>query len=189
MQSFLPYLPVIAVALIWAERMREVATKRDTVPGHRRELWTFTLFMICGVLMLAGAMVEYFVGGKQPVWPLFVLGLLCGIGSFIIRRQAIVALGKFWSLHSEIRDSHEFVRSGPFRRMRHPVYFSMILELLAGGLLLVAPITSVIVFAIFIPTLMYRIRIEEESLVGKFGEDYRAYQRSVPALLPKLRVP
>ena len=43
-------LPVAAVLLIFAERMREVFTKRQTVPGKTRETTTFNLFMLCGVL-------------------------------------------------------------------------------------------------------------------------------------------
>ena len=54
---------------------------------------------------------------------------------FRLRWAAIAALGKFWSLHVEMRENHEFVQSGPFRFMRHPTYFSMILETAALGLI------------------------------------------------------
>ena len=59
--------------------------------------------------------------------------------SFWLRARAIAALGRFWSLHVEIRENHEFVKTGPFRWMRHPVYFSMILELASICLILHAP--------------------------------------------------
>lgn len=184
MNDLLHHLPVIAVLLIWAERLREIMTKRDTVPGRRRELWTFSLFMACGVLMCIGGIAEYYLRAWNPVWPRFALGLALSIGSFVLRRRTIAALGRFWSLHVEMREGHEFVRSGPFRWMRHPVYFSMILELLGPALILGAWWTLAVVAAIFIPTMCWRLRIEEAALVEQFGEAYQDYRRTTPMLLP-----
>ena len=109
---------------------------------------------------------------------------MCAAASVVIRRQAIAALGKFWSLHVEIRESHRFVQAGPFRWMRHPTYFSMILELASIGLILNSPWTFLVVNLIFVPTLLLRLRLEEAALVEKFGETYRTYQRTTPALFP-----
>ncbi len=53
------YLPIAAVLLIFAERMREVSTNRKTIPGKKRESATFNLFMLCGVLIVAGGITEY----------------------------------------------------------------------------------------------------------------------------------
>ncbi|NDJ15643.1 MAG: hypothetical protein EBY17_31475, partial [Acidobacteriia bacterium] len=47
-------------------------------------------------------------------------------------------------LHVEIRETHQFVRTGPFRWMRHPTYFSMILELLSAAFILQAPATLMV---------------------------------------------
>ena len=115
---------------------------------------------------------------------MFALGAACATGSFAIRRRAIAALGKFWSLHNEIRGNHSFVRSGPFRWVRHPTYLSMILELLSGALILHARYSSLIVGLIFFPTLWLRIKAEETALVAQLGDDYAAYQSRTPALIP-----
>ena len=40
------------------------------------------------------------------------------------------------------------------------------------------------VFAIFIPTMLTRVRIEERALVEKFGDAYRAYMKTTPAIIP-----
>lgn len=111
-------------------------------------------------------------------------GCACALLSFLIRRRAIAALGQFWSLHVEIREKHKLVQTGPFRFVRHPTYFSMILELLATWLLLDAHWTLLAAALIFAPTLWQRFRLEESALVEKFGDVYRAYQRSTPALIP-----
>jgi protein-S-isoprenylcysteine O-methyltransferase Ste14 len=113
-----------------------------------------------------------------------VAGWVCAATSFAIRRQAIAALGRFWSLHVEIRKDHELVKDGPFRWVRHPTYLSMVLELLAGGLILNAWYSLIGVSLLFVPTLLVRIQIEEAALVAKFGDAYQNYQRSTPALFP-----
>ena len=115
---------------------------------------------------------------------MLVLGWLCALGSFYIRRQAIAALGRFWSLHVEIRQHHQLVQIGPFRWLRHPTYFSMILELLSGALMFNARYSLLIVPLLFIPALLLRLRLEEAALIEKFGDAYRAYQKSTPAIIP-----
>jgi protein-S-isoprenylcysteine O-methyltransferase Ste14 len=181
------YLPVIATLLVFAERMREVATKRQVVAGKRKETLTFNLFMLCGLLIVAGGISEYFLRHQVLWWTTFIPGLILSLGSFALRRAAIRALGRFWSLHVEMREGHEFVRTGPFAFARHPVYLSMVFELLGIGLMLNAWITLIGVFLLFIPTVIARIRMEEEALVEQFGEAYRAYMQEVPAVIPLLR--
>lgn len=184
MSNGVALLSILSVLIVYAARMAEVRTKRDTVAGPVRETWTFRLFMLAGLVMVGGGIAEHL--WRRPVtdWLLFALGWVCALASFAIRRRAIAALGRFWSLHVEIRESHKFVRSGPFRWMRHPTYFSMILELLCAAFLLQAWLALAAAVALFVPTMIARIRAEEAALVEKFGDDYRAYQRTTPAVLP-----
>jgi protein-S-isoprenylcysteine O-methyltransferase Ste14 len=177
-------LPIIAVAAVYLARMAEVFTKRETVAGKKQESVTFRLFMLCGILSVGGGIVEFFVRDSQLFLATFIIGIACSLASFAIRHAAIRALGKFWSLHVEMREGHEFVTSGPFAYARHPVYFSMILELLGICLLVNAWITLAVVFAIFTPTLIARVRIEERALVEKFGDAYVRYMQTTPAIIP-----
>ncbi|MEA3207721.1 MAG: hypothetical protein QOE70_778 [Chthoniobacter sp.] len=187
MTALLHFLPIIAVALLWLERMREVATKRDTVSGQRRERLTLFLFVACGVIMFAGGIAEYLVRGPEPNWVRVAAGFAITVAAFAIRRRSIAALGKFWSLHVEMREGHEFVQSGPFRWMRHPVYFSMILELAGPAIILGAWRTLALVAVIFLPTLWWRLHLEEAALVQTFGPAYETYRRTTPMLIPYLR--
>lgn len=182
--ALIQHLPVLVVLAVFAERMREVFTRRQVVAGEKKESLTFRLFMLCGMAMTGVGIAEYYLRGLQLWWPTFVVGLCLSVSSFVIRRTAIRALGRFWSLHVEMREGHEFVQTGPFAHARHPVYFSMVLELMGTGLMLNAWFTLAGVFLVFIPTMLARIRIEEEALVQQFGDAYRAYMQSTPAILP-----
>jgi protein-S-isoprenylcysteine O-methyltransferase Ste14 len=178
------FVPIVSVFVIYAARIIELRTKRDTIRGPVKENLTYRLFVFAGTLMVAGGMVEFLLRHSQLFWPTFVAGLACAFSSFALRRRAIAALGKFWSLHVEIRDNHQFVRSGPFRFVRHPTYFSMILELLSAGLILNAYWTIALVTLLFIPALILRLKLEETALVEKFGVTYQQYQRETPAIFP-----
>lgn len=179
-------LPPAVASVFFIARMAEVFTKREVVAGKRQENVTFTLFMLCGILILAGGLAEFFLRGLVLWWPTFAIGCTCSLASFALRRAAIRSLGRFWSLHVEMREGHEFVTTGPFAHARHPVYFSMILELLGIGLVLNAWITLAVVLAIFTPTLITRVRIEECALLEKFGDAYQTYMQSVPAIVPRI---
>jgi protein-S-isoprenylcysteine O-methyltransferase Ste14 len=184
MKSADTVFPVASVLVIYLARMVELGARRDTISGPIRERWTLRLFMAAGTLMLIGSTAEFFVRRLSANWVLISAGWLCALASFGVRRRAIAALGKFWSLHVEIRENHQFVCSGPFRWVRHPTYFSMILELLSIALILGVLVTPLAVSLVFIPALALRVRLEESALIAKFGDAYRDYQRSTPALIP-----
>lgn len=77
------------------------------------------------------------------------------------------------------------VTSGIRSRVRHPVYLAHFCEMLGWsigtGLLVLFGLT---VFALITGAIM--IRLEDEELDRRFGEEYREYQRAVPAVLPRL---
>jgi len=177
-------LPPIAAVILYVARMMELGAHRETIAGAIHERWSLRLFVLVGTAIGVGALIEYFVRGHRLDWPWFIAGVACGVASFALRRWAIASLGKYWSLHVEIRDQHRLVREGPFRWMRHPTYVSMLLELLAGVFLLQAWVTLALVPVLYFPALAYRLRLEEAALIEKFGGAYRDYMRQVPALLP-----
>jgi protein-S-isoprenylcysteine O-methyltransferase Ste14 len=180
------YIPLLAAAVVYIIRMVEIKTKRDTISGTIRERLTFTLFLVTGTGMTIGSVSEYIIRGGGFSWIALGAGIGCAAASFRLRLRwkAIAALGKFWSLHIEIREGHQFVDRGPFRVVRHPTYVSMILELLSFGLICNAWMMLCIIPFAFVPVLILRLRLEENAMVEKFGSTYRDYQRRVPMLIP-----
>jgi protein-S-isoprenylcysteine O-methyltransferase Ste14 len=180
-------IPITSAILIFAMRMQELAKRRQTLPGPVRERVTLALFLLAGAVMLIGGLME-FLWRQRTLEPVtFAAGWACALSAFVLRRWAIATLGRFWSLHVEIREQHEFVTAGPYRWLRHPAYLSMVLELVAGGLILNSFWSLAVAGLVFVPTLVCRLRLEEAALVEKFGQAYRDYQRTTPALLPYKR--
>ena len=177
-------VPLASVSAIYVVRLIELGRKRDLVAGKICENLTLPLFFVVGTVIFAASMCEFYFRASRLWWPAFVAGWVCAIASFAIRRMAIATLGRFWSLHVEIRENHEFIQTGPFRWVRHPTYLSMILELLALALICNAFFTLLLIPLFFLPVLIMRIRIEEVALVEKFGDAYRNFQRTKSAVIP-----
>jgi protein-S-isoprenylcysteine O-methyltransferase Ste14 len=187
MSHALFYLPPASAAFFYLMRLLEMGTNRRVIPGQIHEKSTLRFFIAIGTLVFCASVAEYvLLRNGRIFWPLFAVGWVVGLASVWIRRMAIAALGRFWSLHVEIREEHEFVQNGPFRFVRHPAYFSMLLELLSVPLICGAYFSLLAIPLFFVPALLRRIRIEEAALVDKFGEPYREYQRTKPALFPRL---
>lgn len=185
MNTLLLYLPIVSVILIVSARLMEMGANRNVIKGEIRENLTLRLFLLVGTVIALCSILEYVFLRPWPFWPAVLGGWVCAFASFAIRRRAIAALGKFWSLHVEIRAEHEFVRSGPFRFVRHPAYFSMILELLALTIICRAWFTMLAIPLFFVPVLIRRIQLEEGALIAKFGPAYEEYRRTTPALFPR----
>ncbi len=183
----LDYLPPASALLVAICRLIEVrSSDRGTKRGKVEEKFTFLLFLIIGSVMTAGSIIEYFQAHRAVSfhWEVYALGVICAVASFKLRWSAIAALREFFSVHVETRDDHELIRTGPFRFVRHPIYFSMVLETASFGLLCNAWLMLCVIPLAFIPAMWARLRLEERTLVEKFGDAYRTYQREVPMMIP-----
>ncbi len=74
-----------------------------------------------------------------------------------------------------------FIVRGPYRWMRHPLYFCVIVLFWANPYLTADRLLFNLLWTgwIYIGT-----RLEERDLVREFGEEYRRYQKAVPMLVP-----
>ncbi len=168
------------------QRLWETFKRRGTVPGQQQMRWSFYAFIVLHTLIMAGALVEFLLLRRTLVWPVTAVGLVMYAASLAVRNVAIRTLGRFWSLQVEIRSEHQLVREGIYNHVRHPAYLAIILEVLSIPLTVNAWATTAFAAATYVPLLVYRLRVEERALVEKFGDAYRAYQREVGALLPRL---
>ena len=95
-------------------------------------------------------------------------------------------LGKNWSLQARTRDDHELVRSGPYARVRHPIYLAMLLFLFGMAVAFGHWVQLLIAVPVFVIGTRMRTEAEERLLEQSFGDEYRDYRKSTPALIPRL---
>lgn len=107
------------------------------------------------------------------------------IAGAVLVWRAHADLGLNWSPNLEIREKHELVTRGIYAYIRHPMYASQWLWVIAQPLLLQNWIAGFINLVIFIPFYFMRVRAEEELMLEQFGEQYRSYMQRVRPVFPK----
>jgi protein-S-isoprenylcysteine O-methyltransferase Ste14 len=173
----------MAAALLWTSRVE----RRSRVGAD----------LLCRLLTTAGALMLF---GLHPPWawaavtfwrlppdPLWALVALTVVG-FGIAWWARIALGRLWSSAITRKIDHEIVRAGPYRLVRHPIYSGILLSVIATAATVgtAAAWVGAVLIALGLFT---RARVEEQFLRSELGpEQYDAYARDVPMLLPFARI-
>jgi protein-S-isoprenylcysteine O-methyltransferase Ste14 len=83
------------------------------------------------------------------------------------------------------RREHTLVTDGPYRWVRHPFYDAVGLSVLANSLVAAnwfLFLTGGLLFLL----LIVRTRTEEERLLARFGDSYRAYMKRTGRFLPRV---
>ncbi len=124
----------------------------------------------------------------QANWTWGVAALLFVWGLYVYARSgkdfSATQLGGLPEVHGGNREQR-LVTDGIRARVRHPVYLAHLCEMLAWsigtGLAVCWGLTA---FAVVTGAVM--IRMEDAELEKRFGDPYRAYRSSVPAVLPRV---
>lgn len=106
---------------------------------------------------------------------LFVLGLALAV-------WARIYIGNNWGTPRSEKVDPELVTTGPYRRVRHPIYSGIILAMIGTTIAvsLYWLIGAVVTGAYF----AYSATVEEHNLANTFPETYPAYKRSSKMLIP-----
>ena len=111
-----------------------------------------------------------------------VVVLICGDWVFWKSHKD---LSRNWSPTLEIRENHALVTQGIYQRIRHPMYLSIWLLVLAQAMILpnyIAGYSGLVPFAI-----LYFLRVPKEEAMMRqhFGADYDQYLQRTGRLLPR----
>lgn len=85
-------------------------------------------------------------------------------------------IGHFWSIHVELKSSHELITDGPYRYIRNPLYTSFFLGYL-GTMLALNSWPLAVLAPFFVWSYVIFAKEEEDMLAPAFGEAYEAYKR------------
>ena len=162
----------------------------DREAVQREGRGTFIIRVVMGFVLL-GWLILYAI---NPTWMkvlsvpfpnwLRCLGFALGLASLGFWSWTQVALGKEWSPQLQLRKEHHLVTTGPYARIRHPLYTAMIGY--GTSLALVTANWLFIIFAIIAAGLTFaRVPKEEKMLIQKFGENYKAYMQKTGRFFPK----
>jgi len=161
------------VVLLFAIRRRAIKGQRaNWRAGGIALLGTFLLNVVAFLPIEASTSTEGLLASSVIV----IVGTVFTIWS-------LATLGRCFGLFPEVRG---LVLRGPYRLVRHPVYLGELVSAL--GLLVVKPHPLIVaVFALFVGLQYGRTIYEERALAAAYPDDYPAYARRVPRLLPGMR--
>lgn len=147
--------------------------------AHRN--FIFPLFFI--VLVFGTRPAE---AGQDFGWWRYALGFTVALTGQIIRALTIglayiIRGGRKRKVYAET-----LVRDGVFAHCRNPLYLGNILIVIGLGIVAHSMPFYVAGIPLFIFLYLAIIRAEEHFLSGKFGEEYAAYCRAVPSLVPNV---
>jgi protein-S-isoprenylcysteine O-methyltransferase Ste14 len=124
----------------------------------------------------------YLARSLVPQLSVRVLGLaLCLLG-FALAVWARLVLARNWGPPMSLRAGHELVMSGPYARVRHPIYSGLLLAALGSAFAQSALWLAlfVLMFAYFV----YSARVEERLMCELFPSAYPPYRRRTHMLIP-----
>lgn len=121
-------------------------------------------------------------GGNVHLLALAILGAVlfaCGLGLAVWAR---VHLGGNWGMPMTEKEEPELVTSGPYSRVRHPIYSGILLGLVGTALAVNYYFFAavVIVAAYFV----YSATVEERNLTTTFPAAYPGYRKRTKMLIP-----
>jgi protein-S-isoprenylcysteine O-methyltransferase Ste14 len=176
------------------EKTRQRLSVRERIEEMMRaEGRTFTVLLIAQGVCLIVLLPLYLLFSSsfllfQMPFPNWLRWLGVGLGFLSIPFLVWVhhVLDKDWSVTLKLQTDHKLVTSGPYRRIRHPMYTVLIMYELSW-VLVSANLLFLIYYVLAILLIILRIPKEERMMLEKFGEEYRIYMKRTGRLLPHFR--
>lgn len=147
-------------------------------------------FLILGMITIPGLVPWLLLqasGGVPPlalsIWLVGLPPLLGGLGLFLWCNGAFTFVGR--GTLAPISAPIFLVRSGPYQKVRNPMYLALFL-MIGGEVLLFHSLWLAGYLLLLIGTVhLFVVRIEEPQLLHQYGESYQNYLHSVPRWLPR----
>ncbi|MCM3611874.1 isoprenylcysteine carboxylmethyltransferase family protein [Planococcus sp. MERTA32b] len=106
-----------------------------------------------------------------------------GIGVFL-RYWGIIHLKAQFTRHVTVQQGDGIVSTGPYRKLRHPLYTGLLMIAVGMALFFQSIIIAVVGGAVVGWALARRMDGEEELLIKEFGEEYREWMKRRARLIP-----
>lgn len=176
---------IIIRAPLNQKRKQEKMSERRVTSQEKTLLGLLFLGMFLLPIIYAATNWLDFANYTLPAWAGW-LGVLFLAGAVLVFWRGHVDLGLNWSPTLEIRENHELITRGIYGIIRHPMYASQWLWVIAQPLLLQNWIAGFLGALTYIPFYFLRVNAEEQMMLDSFGTKYQEYMKTTGRVLPKL---
>lgn len=192
LKIFLPiyFLLFFGLAMFWRSY---IAWKRtginpyklgdsDTVHDFVGKLFRLTLIVAALIVFVFSFLEGYYHWLSPITWMnssmLIIIGIALLVLALIWVLVAQLQMGDSWRIGIDEKSESALVQHGLFGVSRNPIFLGM-LVMLVGMLLILPTAATLTVSALGFVLIHVQVRLEEDFLAEKYGEDYRRYQMSV----------
>jgi protein-S-isoprenylcysteine O-methyltransferase Ste14 len=116
----------------------------------------------------------------------FVVGTVMLIAGSVLRRHCFRMLGPSFTGDVRARTDQQVVDRGAYRIVRHPAYTAGIIMNTGVGVALGSWVSALLLAVASIAVYIYRISVEERTLLTVIGEPYRQFMTTRKRLIPFL---
>ena len=185
---------LLAVRAYFGARVRQAGERltpdRRAIEREGRWLFAARLASFFGLLAVLGiyAVSPSWLDALALPFPDWLrwAGFALGAASIAGLAWVQATLGRQFSAQLQIRKEHELITTGPYARVRHPLYTAIIG--IGVAFALVTANWLFVIMAVWVAVgLAARIPKEERMMIDEFGERYREYMRHTGRLLPSFR--
>ena len=165
-----------------------LGVKRTVKRQDPAERMLYVVFMAAGFFLLYqenpnwGPLNRRFVPGV--LWIAWLGSALCAAG-VLFAIWARRTIGKDWSAEVQIKEGHELIRSGPYARIRHPIYTGILLATI-GTALAIGEYRGLLAVGMFLTGFIRKARKEESFLAAEFGAAFEEHRRQTGFFLPRI---
>ncbi len=192
-RNVLPPALIIVLAIVWtALGLYWGAPSKGPQSGEFKWYRALRLLILASVfaLLFWKATAVGFLGKRfiPDISALGWIGFVAAILGLAVTSWSRIALGRYWSDKVIVQAEHQLIRTGPYSRMRHPLYSGVLLAVL-GTALVLGELRGLISFAVLLLNYAIKARREERILAERFGADFQLHLRHTGFLLPRVRQP
>lgn len=171
----------------WLIAGSRVKAERTSEPPIYRIVRLSILVLTFTLLFARWTAIGMLGAGFRPQDPVLRnIGFVLAVGGIALAAWARVHLGQFWSDKVVLKVDHRLIRTGPYSRLRHPIYSGVLLGV-AGTALVLGEWRGVLAFAILVINYSIKARREDQILAGAFADSFNEHKRRAGFLLPRLR--
>lgn len=117
--------------------------------------------------------------------PLVIGSVMLIVGLWLFHRSH-ADLGANWSISLELREEHQLVTGGVYRRVRHPMYLALLVYSIGQALVLPNWLAGPSYLVAMLLIVALRLPREERMMLDQFGGEYENYQATTKRLIPGL---
>jgi protein-S-isoprenylcysteine O-methyltransferase Ste14 len=176
----------VVFAFYWliAALNRKTTQKRE--PPVKRMI--HILFMVFAFYLFYANLGPYPFLNRRFLPELFWIAQLGAVMTVLGVAFAIWArnhIGRNWSGQVTIKEDHQLIRTGPYARIRHPIYTGLLFAVL-GTAIAVGEYRAILAFVMILIGLAYKAKSEEALLAEHFGPAFEEHKRLTGFFLPRL---